>query len=94
MGFIISFIASWQHADEKIRRNRKYYEIVFYEAKRPDSWCFYIWSDVPITNEEMPRVLKRDFLGVSGLSQQHIDNIYDVYEITAEQFTSRCGIKA
>lgn len=72
----------------------RYYEINFYGEGHEKDWSFYIKSETDLSLKEIKKKLKREFLGVDGLEKHHIRNIDSVDEITAEQFTSFCGIEA
>jgi len=72
----------------------KYYEIGFYGEGHERDWTFYMKSEKALTNEEVVEKLSNEFLGIDGLEQHHIENIDIISEITAEEFTSCCGIEA
>jgi hypothetical protein len=74
-------------------KTMNYYEIGFYGEGHKNDWTFYIKSERTLSNEEIINKLQTEFLGVDGLEQHHIDNIDVINEITAEEFTSCCGIE-
>lgn len=69
-----------------------YYEIEFYERDSFNNWCFYVKTKDSLTNAEVLTLLKKDFIGVDGLSLSHIENTTSIIEISSYDFEISTGL--
>ena len=74
--------------------NKYYYEINFYGEGHELDWSFYIKSDKELSQIGVVEKLKNEFLGVDGLTIEHINNIDCINIISGEEFTSCCSLPA
>lgn len=77
-----------------MNKEMKYYEVDLYEYNNDERYYnWYLKNQGELTDEQVKAVLIRDFLG-KGLSQEDINNITAIREITGDEFTTCSGISA
>lgn len=70
----------------------KYYEINFYGENDVRDYSWYIKNKIALTDDEVKKEVAKN-IGY-GLTQEDLDNIVSITEISAYEFTSSCGIEA
>lgn len=64
-----------------------HYEIDFYGKNHEHHWCYFLTSDIHMSDEDIVSTLKHS----EDIEQVHIDNIVCIRAISETEFVDKCG---